>query len=119
MSDRVGRITRRADFLRIARSSRRWVTPGLIVQTDRAPTDQVRVGFTVTRKVGKAVVRNRIRRRLRSVATAMLDQHAMPGQDFVVIGRAATLERPYPSLHDDLMSALKGLRVWTDAPETP
>ncbi|MBM3503813.1 MAG: ribonuclease P protein component [Alphaproteobacteria bacterium] len=117
MRGRVGRITRRADFVRIAGRNRRWVTPGLTLQTDRAPTDAVRVGFTVTRRLGKAVARNRIKRRLRAVAEHVLEHHALPGQDFVVIGRSDALTRPFAALCEDMEKALKGLHLWTDTLE--
>ena len=68
-----------------------------------------RVGFTVTRKVGSAVTRNRARRRLREVARAVLPEIAAPGCDYVLIARAGTLTRPYPDLIGDLKSAVTAL----------
>ena len=68
-----------------------------------------RVGFTVSRKVGNAVQRNRARRRLRAVVAAVMPEFADEGYDFVVIGRAATLKRPFSALRDDLIRALREL----------
>ena len=65
-----------------------------------------RVGFTVTRKVGTAVVRNRARRRLREAARATLPAAALPGCDYVLIERAGPISRAYPDLLGDLKSAL-------------
>ena len=65
-----------------------------------------RVGFTVTRKVGNAVVRNRARRRLREAVRATLPEAALPGCDYVVIARTGTISRAYPDLLGDLKSAL-------------
>ncbi len=68
--------------------------------------DEVRVGFTVSRKVGNATQRNRARRRLRAVAAQVLPELGRPGYDYVLIGRAQTLERPYAELVEDLRTAL-------------
>lgn len=69
--------------------------------------DDMRVGFTVSKKVGNAVVRNRARRRLRAVAAELLAEHARPGNDYVLIGRAGTPERPFAALRGDLLKALE------------
>jgi ribonuclease P protein component len=106
----VGRLKRRSDFLRLAAGRRKAVAPGLILQA-AAGGERVRVGFTVSRKVGNAVKRNRARRRLRAAA-ALLAEHAAPGHDYVLIGRAATLSRPFPALLEDLASALRRLGLY-------
>jgi ribonuclease P protein component len=61
----------------------------------------------VTKKIGNAVVRNRAKRRLREVARAVLPLYGTPGHDYVLIGRDATLTRPFTSLIDDLKQALR------------
>jgi ribonuclease P protein component len=66
----------------------------------------VRVGFTASRKVGNAVVRNRAKRRLRAAASQILADQGTPGTDYVVIARAATAGRPYAALVADLAAAL-------------
>ncbi len=107
------RLKNRRDFLRLAKG-RKWITPGLIVQAaprppigaDRAAPRCLRVGFTVTKKVGNAVERNRVRRRLIASTRALLPQYGKCGVDYVVIGRRATLTRPYERLLDDLKGAL-------------
>ena len=71
-----------------------------------------RVGVTASRKVGKAVARNRVRRRLRAAAGEVLRQHGIMGCDYVLIGRAATLSRPFAALVADLTTALKRLRAY-------
>ena len=83
------------------------------------PTHQARLrfGLTVSRKVGSAVARNRARRRLRAVAKRVLTEHAMPGRDYVLIGRAATLKRPHAELVADLETALRRLDSWWNADE--
>ncbi len=72
----------------------------------------LRVGFTVSRKVGNAVVRNRVRRRLKSVAAETFPLFARPDHDYVVIGRQAALNRPYDALRADLEQALRKLGMW-------
>ncbi len=125
MAATLGRLKRRPDFLRVAGSGRKWVTPGLILQVarrsaagkpeagrDRPQEDgpgQVRVGYTVSRKVGNAVARNRARRRLKAAAEEVLSLAAEPGCDYVIIGRGGTLTRGWPALKRDLESAVRGL----------
>lgn len=101
------RLRRRAEFLRVAARGRKTATPGLVLQAlDRADLAPVRVGFTVTKKVGNAVVRNRTRRRLRE-ATRLLRAELPPGGfDLVLIGRDATRARPFAALLSDLRVAL-------------
>jgi ribonuclease P protein component len=65
-----------------------------------------RVGYTVTKKIGNAVVRNRIKRRLRAAVAELLPSEARAGMDYVLIGRHRALHMPYPSLLDELRSAL-------------
>ncbi len=83
----------------------------------------VRVGFTVSRKVGNAVQRNRARRRLRAAAgiigKGVVEGRVAGGVDLVVIGRAETLTRPFPDLIDDLTLALKRLDVWRNGGTEP
>jgi ribonuclease P protein component len=67
---------------------------------------EVRVGFTVTRKVGNAVIRNRAKRRLRAAAAEVFPRLGRSGTDYVVIGRSGTLTRPYDALRGDLEQAI-------------
>jgi len=102
----------RADFLRVAATRRRAVTPGLILQAARQPeglsgAPSTRVGFTASRKVGNAVTRNRAKRRLRGAAAAILSRAARPGTDYVLIARATTVDRPFDALIADLETALR------------
>lgn len=109
----VSRLPNRSDFLRIAAGKRRWAAPGLVLQVAPRPDDArvdphaVRVGFTATRKVGNAVIRNRARRRLRAAVRAVIAPDARPDCDYVVIARAATAARPYDKLLADLKTALR------------
>lgn len=69
----------------------------------------IRVGFTTSRKVGNAVARNRARRRLRALAAQLLPRAGVPGHDYVLIGRRATVSRPFEALRGDLEAALTKL----------
>jgi len=66
----------------------------------------IRLGLTVSKKVGNAVVRNRMRRRLRELARAILPEAGLAGADHVLIGRQSGIERPFATLGEDLRRAL-------------
>ncbi|MDE2583662.1 MAG: ribonuclease P protein component [Rhodospirillales bacterium] len=101
------RLKRRAEFLHVARRGRKLPVHGLVLQVlPRDDTKPVRLGFTVTKKVGNAVVRNRTRRRLKEAARLVLAEHPLHGADLVLIGRDATRTRPFPDLQNDLRRAL-------------
>ncbi len=73
------------------------------LEADTAPC---RIGFTATKKVGNAVVRNRTKRRLRAAADALLPQYGRAGFDYVLVGRMTTQERKFDALCNDLQNAL-------------
>ena len=98
----------RGDFLAANRGLRQGMPAFLLqarIRNDDDPT--VRVGFTCSKKVGNAVARNRAKRRLREVARLALPDHARPGWDYVLIGRAGqTATREFDELLSDLRAAL-------------
>jgi ribonuclease P protein component len=105
----------RADFLRVASAGRRSARPGLVVQAAPHPHEPsgatgIRVGFTASRKVGNAVVRNRAKRRMRAAAASALPSHGQSGTDYVLIARASTADRPFAELVADLEAALRRIR---------
>ncbi|MBO6947898.1 MAG: ribonuclease P protein component [Rhodospirillales bacterium] len=108
------RLKKRREFLAVAGANRKWATPGMVVQVRKrrpgeAGADLVRVGFTTSRKVGNAVVRNRARRRLRACIDEIVPSFAKPGLDIVVIGRAQTTARPFEALKNDFLKCLRKL----------
>ncbi len=102
------RLKRRAEFLRVAAKGRKAATHGLVLQAlPHADPGPARIGFTVTKKIGNAVVRNRTRRRLKEAARLELAEHPIAGVDLVLIGREGTRGRDFSQLRDDLVRALR------------
>jgi ribonuclease P protein component len=102
-----GRLKRRPEFLRAASAGKKAAIGGVVLQALIRPDDQpARLGFTVTKKVGNAVVRNRTRRRLKEAARLVLDASPVFGVDLVLIGRDSTRKRNFITLQDDIRRAL-------------
>ena len=103
-----GRMTKRPEYL-AANAGRRAPTPGfvLLVKDRRDGDPAMRIGITVTKKVGNAVVRNRIKRRFRALAREVLPEAGCTGADHVLIGRDAALTRDHAALRHDLVRALE------------
>lgn len=78
--------------------------------TPLAQPSLVRIGFTVSKKVGNAVARNRARRRLRAAVDRVMAGRVEPWTDYVLIGRIATIDRPFDALVADLKTALDRIR---------
>ncbi len=109
------RLKARKQFLRVTACRTKWAAPGVVLQVapqppeDRAELDAPRYGLTVSRRVGNAVVRNRVRRRLRAAAEDVLARWASPGNDYVLIGRLETPGREFAALKEDLETGLRRL----------
>jgi len=116
---RISTLAKRPDFLRIAAGRIKWVSGSMIVQVAKRPegcheiTD-IRVGYTASKKVGNAVLRNRVKRRLREVARHVLPNSGREGYDFVLIARSATVELPFDQLIRDFSWCLKRLNLSTE-----
>jgi ribonuclease P protein component len=103
-----GRLTKRPEFLRVASTGKKAAIGGVVLQAmPRADALPARLGFTVTKKVGGAVIRNRTRRRLKEAARLLLAEHPVTGVDLVLIGRDSTRKRNFIALQDDIRRALK------------
>ena len=104
-------LLRRADFLRVAASGLRRVTPGFILQAAvHEGADGLHLGFTASRKVGNAVARNRAKRRLRALADNVMPTAANPALDYVFVARTETLKRGFAAMEQDLRQALQRLK---------
>lgn len=101
------RLKNRSDFLAAAASGLRWSTPGFLLQArGRGDQNPLRIGFTVTKKIGNAVTRNRLKRRLREVARLSLGDRVETGFDLVLVGRAPGLTRPFAEMQLDFAAGL-------------
>ncbi len=98
-------LTRRADFLSANRGTR-VARPGFVLLTRPNEAGTLRFGITVTKKIGNAVVRNRMKRRFRALVRELLPDHGLPGNDHVLIGREGGVERDFGLLRDELLAAL-------------
>ncbi|MBX7249489.1 MAG: ribonuclease P protein component [Caulobacteraceae bacterium] len=104
---RILRLKSRPQFLAASRAP--WISRGAVVIQDRDRgdgSDHIGIGFTATRKVGGAVVRNRAKRRLREAARRLVPLHGRPGHDYVLIARMGATTRSWARLLDDVKTAL-------------
>jgi len=106
---RVERIKRRVDFKAAAKARRVGSRHFLMQMRDRVENNSgqpSRFGFTVTKKVGGAVVRNRIRRRLKELVRIDTGARARPGHDYVLVARASAEKADFTELKTDLARAI-------------
>lgn len=112
----LGRLQKRSDFLYVQGQGKKWVSKGLVLQVAPNPAGEIRIGYTVTKKISKkAVVRNRIKRRLRALAADIMPFYAARGYDYVLVGRRETFDKDYASLQKDLKWCLKRLELMRPA----
>jgi ribonuclease P protein component len=114
---RLVTLKRRAEFLRV-REGARFATSAFVLEAKRrrdqdGPTtpSEPRFGFTVSKQVGGAVERNRIKRRLRAVVRDVAAGHARQDFDYVLIARRKALDAPFQGLTSDLAKALGRVHV--------
>jgi ribonuclease P protein component len=109
-------LRRRAEFLAVARQGKKWSASSLIVQcAPRSSQATIRFGLTASGKVGKAVIRNRARRRLRALAMEILPHQSKPGYDYVLIARTAAANCAFADLRNEFLTALRKLGVWRES----
>ena len=113
---RLFTLKKRAEFLRL-RGGARWANACFVLETKPRTETEVaagqtpRFGFTVTKALGGAVVRNRIRRRLKAAVSATFGPLARAGHDYVVVARAAAADRPFDELKKDLEQAFQRVHL--------
>lgn len=111
---RVATLKKRSEYLRV-RNGLRCATAAFVLEAKVRSADadnpaaEPRFGYTITKRVGKAVERNRIRRRLKSAVRGIASQHARGAFDYVVIARRPALTSPFAALIGDLVRALARL----------
>jgi ribonuclease P protein component len=110
LSLKLERLRTRADFLRAQKGVRKSRS-GLGLEVCATPEGSAhagcaRAGFTATKKIGNAVIRNRAKRRLRAAAAAVLPLLGREGRDYVLIARPATLTLPFAALKDELANVI-------------
>src|SRR5262245_64010439 len=101
------RLRQRADFLAAATGAKVPTTAFVLQARKRGDHGPIRVGFTASRKVGTAVERNRVRRRLREIVRLSAATGLSAGHDYVLIGRRAALSRPFEQMTQDFERALR------------
>lgn len=107
----IGRLKTRPEYLYV-KGGTRFTTPSFVLQARRRPSASseaphlARFGFTATKSLGGAVVRNRARRRLKEAVRLTGSEHATEGYDYVLIARGGTVQRPFTELTKDLERAL-------------
>lgn len=102
------RLRKRAEFLAVRRGTRRRGPFFLLEVLERGDANPPRLGITVTKKVGNAVERNRIRRRLREAVRVHAAGDMAPGTDYVIVGRREILDAPFAALKDELSRRFRG-----------
>ena len=105
----------RRDFVNAHRRGRRHVTPSFILQMQPHEMSGIGLGLTASKKLGRAVARNRARRRLRALARAILPQRGRAAHAYVLVARKPILTRPWQDCLQDLQAALR--RVHASPPQ--
>ncbi len=117
---RLATLKRRPEFLRV-RTGARWATPAFVLEGKRrdAPAlpEAARFGFTVSKQVGGAVERNRIKRRLKAAVRGILPDHTRGDFDYVLIARRPALDAAFATLVSDLVEALQRVHARKPRPQ--
>ena len=106
----IARLKKRSDFVRTQKQGRKWIAKSFIVEVIENNENQLRVGFTVSKRVSKlAVTRNLLKRHLRHAAREVLESYAHHSIDLVLIARQSTKDQDFKTLQKDLHWCLRKL----------
>jgi len=111
--EREGRLTRKSQYQAVRREGRSWFHPLLVVRTLPNELEQSRFGFVVSGRVGKAVVRNRIKRRLKEIVR---QEPVGDGWDAVFTARVKIAQAPFPEVRSAVQELLGRSRLQGQAP---
>lgn len=114
--ERRQRLTRSSDFGRVRKLGHSWAQPLFVFSAVRNGLDCTRLGFIVSRRIGTAVVRNRVKRQLREAVRRHLSEFA-PGYDVVLLARAPIAGAAFAEIEEALAQALRRARPWLEAPQ--
>lgn len=106
-----GRLKKRPEFLCVANKGNKWVSETVIVQSMPTDTNEIRVGYTATKKIGNAVIRNRAKRRMRAAMDEITKTHHLKPTDIVLIARDTVASCEWESLTKNLTWCLKRLNL--------
>ena len=109
----VNSLKASSDFQRISRQGKRWTFPAFIMQVLKHENadSPFRLGLTVSRKVGNAVMRNRAKRRLREMVRTSISPDKLKGFDIVLIGKTSAAERDFALMKEDFLQGLEKLGI--------
>tara|TARA_B100000579_G_scaffold357700_1_gene313766 strand:+ start:501 stop:848 length:348 start_codon:yes stop_codon:yes gene_type:complete len=110
----LGRLRTRREFLEVTSQKNKIVTDSFVIFSkyrNSQINSDILIGYTVSGKIGNAVVRNKVKRRLRSAASNVIKQKGTPGTNYVIIARNKITRIPFESLENDLTYALQKLSV--------
>lgn len=105
------RLTHSADFARLRKQGQSWSHPLVLLSMGRNELGQPRFGFIVSRRVGKAVVRNRVKRQLREAVRHHLDEFPQ-SWDYVLVARPRIVEAGYAEIENAVLQMLARARQW-------
>ena len=114
------KLNNRNEFLYVSKFGEKAISDSIVLQVakqklitkENRKKDTIRLGYGITKKIGNAVIRNKIKRRLRAAVRNVLIENAKPGYDYVFIGRKKTVDYPFDKLNSELIRLLKKTNTW-------
>tara|TARA_Y100000590_G_scaffold469895_1_gene660476 strand:+ start:818 stop:1162 length:345 start_codon:yes stop_codon:yes gene_type:complete len=106
-------IKKRIDFIKVSKEGRRFFAKGFILQkykrslSNETKDNIARIGYTITKRIGGAVIRNKIKRRFRAIIKETLNSYLKKNYDYVIIANKKSLDMDYKELKNDLIKAIK------------